>query len=175
MALFKPQLKRDAVPRAEGEWEQHTAERNLGNGLAGEPMAAKQAATSLYASPSLEQLPLPITTPPGDGAAPDKASPTAPSSTPSSARKSGTTNKDPIPIEEEGSSDSELEVVEAPPAKKAKTIAPTNNTAAAAAARPTTGGKAPAKRTGGKSVARKATGGKNVARKGTGGKAPKKR
>jgi mediator of RNA polymerase II transcription subunit 12 len=52
IALFKPQLTRDAVPTSEEDtpaWDHASSERTLGNGFAGEPVSARQAATVLYA------------------------------------------------------------------------------------------------------------------------------
>lgn len=171
MSLFDPQLKRDAIPRDEGDWESSGAERNLGDGLTGEPLAAKQASTLLYASPSPDA---PVsTTQPTTPAAVVRSDTPSPLPVPAARRPStrkagaGTSSKDAIAVEED-SSGSDLEVVEPPPAKRPKVGS--KSTAK------TTAGKAPAKRaTGGKSVGRKATGGKNVGRKGMGGKAPRKR
>jgi mediator of RNA polymerase II transcription subunit 12 len=53
IALFKPQLMRDAVPveppNKTPPWEHASSERSLGNGFAGEPIAARQEASLLYA------------------------------------------------------------------------------------------------------------------------------
>jgi mediator of RNA polymerase II transcription subunit 12 len=55
IALFRPQLTRDEVPEAVEDkddsrpWENSAAERNLGNGFAGEPVAVRQTATILFA------------------------------------------------------------------------------------------------------------------------------
>lgn len=176
MSLFEPQLKRDAIPRDGGEWESSGAERNLGDGLTGEPLAAKQASTLLYASPALEETTASATATTTQPTTPAtaKSDPPSPLSSITARRPStrkagaGTSSKDAIAVEEE-SSDSDLEVVEAPPTKRPRV-------GSKSTARPAMGGKAPAKRTtGGKSVGRKATGGKNVGRKGMGGKAPRKR
>ena len=182
MALFNPQLKRDCLPPQHGEWELYPAERNLGDGLTGEPMAAKQSATLLYSastptiSDSTSSAPVPnIPTPanPGTPSEPSASSPIPQSTRRSSIRKAGagggSSTKDPIPVDEDSSDGSDLEIVAVPPAKRPRKGSETK-------ARASTGGKAPAKKTtGGKGVARKATGGKNVGRKAPGGKAPKKR
>ena len=68
ISLFGPKMKRDAVPLAsdfepksdeegqeeEGDgtsWMNYVSERNLGNGVAGEPVSVRQSATGLYANP----------------------------------------------------------------------------------------------------------------------------
>jgi len=178
ITLFKPQLKRDPIPRLQDEgYESSVAERNLGDGLAGEPLIVKQTSTLLFAQPichsrssSDSEEPL-SSTPITDF----KTSPSIPAITPAnrprraSARstnlKTGSSTKDVIELD--SSSDSEVEEVQ-PPTKRPRVGSKSSD-------RPTTSGKAPAKRTtGGKGVARKATGGKNVGRKAP-GKAPKKR
>jgi len=67
LSLFGPQMKRDAIPYSdkerrsgfaeEGEvaeeepnWEDYASERNLGDGIAGEPVGVRQNATSLFSS-----------------------------------------------------------------------------------------------------------------------------
>lgn len=173
MALFNPQIKRDAIPSQSGEWESYPAERNLGDGLTGEPLAVKQSATLLFSAPTpvpddppLTGLQSTITS--SMGSHPSSPVPPVPARR-SSIRKAGMSSKDAIAVEED-TSESDLEVVEPPLAKRPRTGSSSTKS------RASVGGKAPAKRTtGGKSVARKATGGKNVGRKGMGGKAPKKR
>ena len=191
MSWFRPLLKRDALPGpvhqatdldggesdSDTPWQNSASERNLGDGLAGEPIAAKQIATMLYAGqddidqndPVTERpirsprIPLDFTLSPANSVAsilPRRMSTRI-------AQASGS-NRDPIPVDvgddEEGDDSDELELVDAPVAKRPRT---------ASKSRPTTGGKVPAKKTvGGKSVARKATGGKTV-KKTTGGKAPR--
>lgn len=62
VAFFDPLIMRDALPGApqttdiDGElkWEDLASERNLGNGLAGEPLAVRQAATQMFAGPPKE-------------------------------------------------------------------------------------------------------------------------
>ncbi|KAK4684962.1 hypothetical protein P7C73_g5195, partial [Tremellales sp. Uapishka_1] len=156
MYLFGPQMKRDHVPDTSDEgqvedemsWRDFAAERSLGNGLAGEALSARQLATMLYASEP--DAPSPATS----VSAVSAMAPAAPvrprrASTRLIARPqpSGST-QDPIEIDDDGNEDdSDLEVVEGPPASK----------------RPRTGGKAvPRTTTGGKSVARKNTGGKST-------------
>jgi mediator of RNA polymerase II transcription subunit 12 len=205
MTLFNPQLKRDPLPvlyDQEEEWHLSVAERNLGDGQAGEALAAKQASTLLYAMPT-DTIPSKSTSTSDKDDGPRSTSshtpktespstpiPPIPSITPanrprrSSTRttKTGGSTKDAIDLEESSSdSDDDGIVVQPPPTKRPRVGSKSNasgsgSAAAAAPARPTVGGKAPAKRTtGGKGVARKATGGKNVGRKAPGGKAPKKR
>jgi mediator of RNA polymerase II transcription subunit 12 len=184
ISLFKPRIKRDAIPPQDTEgWEESIAERNLGDGLAGEPLIAKQTSTLLFAHPASssdeeEKVPTSLKTDPASTPLTEaRSSPAIPAITPAnrprraSARstnyKTGSSTKDAIDLD--SSSDSEVEEVQ-PPSKR-----PRVGSKSTATERPTTSGKAPAKRTtGGKGVARKATGGKNVGRKAP-GKAPKKR
>ncbi|BEI81318.1 hypothetical protein CcaverHIS002_0204780 [Cutaneotrichosporon cavernicola] len=139
IALFKPQVTRDEVPDAarEGEhpWNYASSERNLGNGFGGEPIAARQAATVLYAR--------------GDGNVGDQPTLAMP---PTPARvkrlnprnntpvKGAGTNNDPISIE---SDESEGESVEEqrPASKRPRTGSKTST----GATRQVTGGKAPRK------------------------------
>ena len=178
ITLFKPQLKRDPIPQLEDEgYEASVAERNLGDGMAGEPLIAKQTATLLFKQPiyhrrttSSDDESDEITSTPLTDL---KSSPSMPAITPanrpqraaarSTNLKTGSSTKDAIDLD--SSSDSEVEVQ--PPTKRPRVGSKSSD-------RPTTSGKAPAKRTtGGKGVARKVTGGKNVGRKAP-GKAPKK-
>jgi mediator of RNA polymerase II transcription subunit 12 len=197
VALFDPLLKRDPLPvqpDIEEECEQSRAERNLGDGLAGEPLAAKQASTHLFAmpddTPTAAEEPGPSMSQAGTPKTESAHSPITPipSITPAnrprraSARtlKTGGSTKDAIDLEESSSDSDDDIIAQAPPPKRARVGSKSTGTGSGAApappARPAVGGKAPAKRTtGGKGVARKATGGKNVGRKAPGGKAPKKR
>lgn len=207
-ALFEPHFKRDVIPNidlndggdSDPDWGLYAAERSLGDGLTGEPVAAKQAATCLYAgagssddedaASGLAQPQTPMTALNALSPAPSLSavSSTARSrrasnrrtSTVDPKRPSGFSTQNAISLakdddEDSEDSDDDPEVVEPPPAaKRPRTGSKTTNTASSS--RTTTGGKAPAKRTtGGKSVARKATGGKTVSRKATAGKAPRKR
>jgi mediator of RNA polymerase II transcription subunit 12 len=179
ITLFKPQLKRDPIPQLQEEgYEASVAERNLGDGMAGEPLIAKQTSTLLFKQPVYrrakssddeheEITPTSLTE--------FKTSPSVPAITPanrpqraaarSTNLKTGSSTKDAIDLN--SSSDSEAEEVQ-PPTKRPRVGSKSTD-------RPTTSGKAPAKRTtGGKGVARKVTSGKNVGRKAP-GKAPKKR
>lgn len=200
VTLFNPQLKRDPLPaqsESDEECEQFRAERSLGDGLAGEPLAAKQAATLLYAVPNSptaaaeKGVPAvsPANTQKTESAGAQSPINPIPTMTPAnrprraSARtlKTGGSTKDAIDLED-SSSESDNDIVEqAPPPKRARVGSKSTGTGGGAtagpsAARPAVGGKAPANRTtGGKGVARKGTGGKNVGRKAPGGKAPKKR
>ncbi len=174
IALFNSRIKREILPESvrpveadEGEiespWEEYTSERNLGDGLAGEPIAAKQVATMFYAGPKdgdVEEVTLAKSNTPLPG-----LTPTIPATRPRRmstrlAQASGS-NRDPITIDEEEEEDSD----NTPATKR-----PRN------ASRPSTGGKVP-KTFGGKSVARKATAGKGVRKTTggmtTGGKAPR--
>jgi mediator of RNA polymerase II transcription subunit 12 len=189
ISLFQPSIKRDPIPQEDVEeeaWESAVAERNLGDGLAGEPLSARQASTLLFALPTDKGPAAPedadtsfvLETPKADlDISPLILTNSTPANRPrrASARsiKTGASTKDAIDLH---SSDSEVEIV---PAKRprvgSKSSAAASGSSGTAAGRPSTGGKAPAKRTtGGKGIARKATGGKNVGRKGA-GKAPKKR
>ena len=194
MALFGPKLKRDILPEQsrsadldEGEiapgtaWMDYASERNLGDGLAGEPLAAKQIATMLYAGlhdaatgedevtvntceTPLLGLDAAMTPATSISAGSQNTRPLRMSTR--LAQASGS-NRDPIRIDEdeENNEDSdEIEAVDDPPAKRPRT---------ASRSRPTIGGKAPPRKTiGGKSAANQTTGGKGV-RKTTGGKAPR--
>jgi mediator of RNA polymerase II transcription subunit 12 len=186
ITLFKPQLKRDPIPRLDEEgYEASVAERNLGDGMAGEPLIAKQTSTLLFAQPIYHHR-----TSSSDDESEEKAvsstpltdfksSPSIPAITPanrpqraaarSTNLKTGSSTKDAIDLDSSSSSSSESDAEEVrPPAKRSRVGSKSTD-------RPTTSGKAPAKRTtGGKGVARKVTGGKNVGRKAP-GKAPKKR
>ncbi|KAL7420053.1 RNA polymerase II mediator complex subunit [Cryptotrichosporon argae] len=182
LALFGPQMTRDDVPPPypvdEAPWTAWAAERTWGNGLAGEPRAARQAATRLYARDEPDK----------DADDPPPSAPDAPlvhsrrrlsTRIAEHAAKAAGTDADPISIldDDDESDESELDVLERPPAgKRSRTSTAGSSTAphAQAAKRPSTGGKAvPRKTTGGKSVARKATGGKTV--RATSGKAVKSR
>lgn len=167
MALFKPQLTRDAVPSETTEevapWEHAASERSLGNGFAGEPVAARQAASLLYArsdgrpekellekETSVKEASTPSTTD-SKTPTPTKARRHSMRVTTNAAKGSGTT-ADPIAIV---SSDSEED--EQPLAKRARTTAkaaPRANTAGKAPRKTSTTAarKAPAKRTASKDV-----------------------
>ena len=191
MSWFHSRLKRDPLPGPDYHvadldeteddpdtiWQNYASERNLGDGLAGEPIAAKQIATMLYAGPDdLDQKEIATDRSTRSPRFPLDFAWSPANSTPSILPRRASTriaqasgsNRDPIPVdagvgEDEDDSD-ELEIMEGPVAKRPRT---------ASKSRPTTGGKAPAMKTvGGKSVARKATGGKTV-KKTTGGKAPR--
>ncbi|BEJ12006.1 hypothetical protein CspHIS471_0204660 [Cutaneotrichosporon sp. HIS471] len=139
IALFKPQVTRDEVHDAarEGEhpWNYASSERNLGNGFGGEPIAARQAATVLYArrdgnigdQPTLAMPPTPAKV--------KRLNPR--NSTPV---KGAGTNNDPISIE---SDESEGESVEEqrPASKRPRTGSKTST----GSTRQVTGGKAPRK------------------------------
>lgn len=160
IALFKPQLTRDAVPYTstttddDRAWEQASAERSLGNGFAGEPIAARQTATILYAR--------------RDGSAVEEvklALPPTPSKVKrlntriANAPKGAGTTADPIAIESDSSSSDEEPL--APAAKRPRTG---SKTATGSGARQATAGKAPRKAAAStaSTTARKATGGKGV-------------
>ena len=183
MALFKPQIKRDPMPLRDEEVPS-VAERNLGDGLAGEPLIVKQTSTLLFAHPlswhgetKVEATSNSHTE--SNTSTHSNSSPVlnaTPANRPRRASaqtrnyKTGSSTKDAIDLDTSSSSssdsDSDVEVLQPPP--KRPRVGSTSE-------RPTTSGKAPAKRTtGGKGVARKVTGGKNVGRKAP-GKAPKKR
>lgn len=190
ISLFDPLIKRDALPgnpaceeEIEGElrWRDLASERNLGNGLAGEPVAARQAATLLYAGPDISvSIPDGSLHPTSDSGSPrnlPRRMSTRIASASATSRNQPGTSRDPISIDDEDgdeddqdSDDSDdLEVIQ-PPAKRPRT-----GSKSTASKRPATGGKAPARKTvGGKSVGGKHVGGKNVPRK-TGGKAVKGR
>lgn len=199
VSLFTPQITRDAIgvrtgPRGtseegeeselEGAWEEFASERNLGNGMAGEPLALKQAATLLYGGPedaAAEQVDTTLQSPrlplAALGAPATSVSAVFISTrsrrmstriaTAGTASRPGSSHRDPITVDEdddeEDEEDSEAEEVEEPLAKRQRT--------GSKSTRSTTGGKAPARKTvSGKNVARKVTGGKTT-RKTTGGKA----
>lgn len=148
VSLFDPLIKRD-VPGTDNTYL--ASERNLGNGMVGEPIGARQAATLLYAGAEEEHhdsiLP----------SVPQRRMSTRIAS--SSSRQMGT-NRDPISIDD-GEESSDSDSSEEPAPKRPRTGSKTT-------ARPTTGGKALARKTvGGKHV-----GGKNIGRK-TSGKAVK--
>jgi mediator of RNA polymerase II transcription subunit 12 len=200
MLLFDPRIKRDALPegdskadeaRVEDEagftWEDYASERNLGDGLTGEPMSARLITSNLYAGSdeaTVESELVPAHSPlaPFEAAGSPATSVSAASLSTrprrmstrlaSHAGASGIkqptgSNRDPIPVDEEDDSDDDisdgdLDIVEAPAAKRPRTSGKTMMT---------TGGKAPARKTmGGKTVGRKAT--KGV--RSTGGKVPAK-
>lgn len=194
-ALFDPLIKRDALPGKEpvGEdeeeseddrWLDLVSERDLGNGLAGEPIGARIITTNAYAGPDPDSVgeadrALDVT---GDNFSPmtntsSSSVPLAVAPRRQSTRLSGKmpvtagsgTDKDPIPIddEEEAKNDSdsddesdEPEVMERPPAKRPRVGSKTTTSG-----RATTGGKAPVK-----APAKRTTGGKSMPRKGVGGK-----
>lgn len=204
MAMFNPQPKRDAVPGtpdslSDGEeeesetdeiWQSYVSERNIGDGLASEPAAARLLSSALYNGPlgtSAEEgvtkqphrstpVPLEAAGSPGTSefAASAASRPRRMSTRITASNRLPTgSNRDPIDIDadeaedKEEDNDSDVEITDAPPAKRAKIGSKSTG-------RPATAGKAPARKTvGGKSVAKKATGGKSV-RGSTGGKAPKK-
>lgn len=152
-------------------WETFASERNLGDGLAGEPAYAKQAATLVFSArdndvpevmhvkSTASQQPVVVV--------PSSTSPQKPKgkrSNSSGKDKVTGSNKDaPIAVEEdENDEDSE---VEAPLSKKAKTA---KNSATGSGKSTTTAGKAPARKTtGGKGVSKKAAG-KSAKESGTG-------
>lgn len=194
-ALFNPKIKRETMPNVqlhatdidEGEiddertWEDYASERNLGSGFTGEPIAAKQLATMLFAGPEEATIENDITLITSRSPLPAlEAAAMSPAATSVSGisqlarpRRKSTrlsqasgSNRDPIPIDEdeEGEISDDVEAIDGPATKRPRT---------ASKSRPTTGGKAPARKTlGGKGVARKVTGGKSV-KKTTGGKAPR--
>lgn len=197
LPLFNPQINRDALPSestyeaddAGFTWEDYASERNLGDGLAGEPLSAKLVATNLFAGYDEATVETELHSPLATQAALDAASPSTSISAASfvtrprrmSTRLAGGTtagikgptgsNRDPILVDEdEESSGDDLEIIEAAPAKRPR-IGGKTTAGAGAGSRATTGGKAPARKTtAGKTVSRKAT--KSV--KSTGGKAPTK-
>lgn len=154
IALFKPQITRDEVPYAAREnphpWNEASAERNLGNGYAGEPIAARQTATILFArddnNTASDEPPLAL--PP----APAKVKHLT-ARLPIPAKGAGTTH-DPIAIDSGSDNDSDIEEVR-PAAKRPRTGSKTTT-------RQVTGGKAPRKASTNSTTARKATGGKGV-------------
>jgi mediator of RNA polymerase II transcription subunit 12 len=193
--LFNPQITRDALPSestyeaddAGFTWEDYASERNLGDGLAGEPLSAKLVATNLYAGYDEATVETELHSPLATQAALDAASPSTSISAASFVTRprrmstrlaAGTgikaptgSNRDPILVDEdEESSEDDLEIIEAAPAKRPR-VGGKTTAGAGAGSRATTGGKAPARKTtAGKTVSRKAT--KSV--KSTGGKAPTK-
>lgn len=200
ITLFDPKITRDAPPNAgtmdaydnpvgDGElspttnpaspveeearrsWETFASERNLGDGLAGEPAYAKQAATLVFSARDndVPEVVVPVKTASGLVITPS-TSPQKPKIKRSNSGKDKATgsNKDaPIAVEEdEDEEDSEAEV---PLSKKQKTA---KNSAASrgksTTTTTTTAGKAPARKTtGGKGVSKKATG-KSAKEAGTG-------
>lgn len=195
ITLFDPKITRDAPPNAgtmdayvkaaeDGEvspvgeeeeprrsWETFASERNLGDGLAGEPAYAKQAATLVF---SARDNDVPEVMPVKSAASqqpvvvvPSSTSPQKPKgkrSNSSGKDKVTGSNKDaPIAVEED-ENDEDIEV-EAPLSKKAKTA---KNSATGSGKSTTTAGKAPARKTtGGKGISKKATG-KSAKESGTG-------
>ncbi|WVF69703.1 hypothetical protein IAT40_004482 [Kwoniella sp. CBS 6097] len=219
LALFNPTMTRDALLGTaaswsdekgddddDGEkvvescpWEELASERDLGDGFAGEPVFAKQLATSMYNGVEEYNIAEPPTPPSSHDSSDESAAavplsaqprrmstrvsahtlpqvekPPANNSANNGKRGSGS-NKDPISIDEDDSDDEPETVEPRPAAKRPRTSSKSTASASATTARQTTGGKAPAggarKTTGGKGVSRKATSGKSV--KGTGSKAPK--
>ncbi|KLT44190.1 hypothetical protein CC85DRAFT_283709 [Cutaneotrichosporon oleaginosum] len=138
IALFKPQLVRDEVPDAarEGEhpWEYASSERNLGNGFGGEPIAARQAATILYARKDGNVGDQPTLVMPPTPAKVKRLNPR--NSTPV---KGAGTNNDPISIESDESEEEEEEP--RPASKRPRTGSKTST----GSTRQVTGGKAPRK------------------------------
>ncbi|ORY23991.1 hypothetical protein BCR39DRAFT_548068 [Naematelia encephala] len=206
IALFKPRIIRDCLPQSanvssemdEGEIEVDegylgfASERNLGDGLAGEPLAVKQTMTQLYsASDDMEvEIEIDLTTTKSDIAeSPANSISAVSAATATRPRRASTrlatgvrpnhgmgSNKDPITIGDDGDDDddnddeSDLEAADEPLAKRARIG---SKTTAATASRATTGGKAPSKKTtGGKAPAKRTTGGKSV-RGHVGSKAPR--
>lgn len=199
MALFGPRLKRDALPDDPSadlpggdrmdEYTCFASERNLGDGLTGEPIGARQAATGLfdgsdeYAAHESAVAPPPVSpasakTAPSVPAASSTGTTTARLRRMSNRLASGATKPsggaaDPITIDiddddDEGANDSDSssssdeEALGARSAKRRRTASKTSAT------RPTAAGKRPA--TSGKAPARATTGGKNVGRKSTASK-----
>ncbi|OXL06191.1 hypothetical protein C348_05673 [Cryptococcus neoformans Gb118] len=199
ITLFDPKITRDAPPNAgtmdaydnpvgDGElspttnpaspveearrsWETFASERNLGDGLAGEPAYAKQAATLVFSARDndVPEVVVPVKSASGLVITPS-TSPQKPKIKRSNSGKDKATgsNKDaPIAVEEdEDEEDSEAEV---PLSKKQKTA---KNSAASrgksTTTTTTTAGKVPARKTtGGKGVSKKATG-KSAKEAGTG-------
>ena len=192
MSLFDPKLKRDLLPDVEmrstqtdeGEivadtaWERYPSERNLGNGLGGEPMAAKEFTTKLYAGLDDAGVEIHLTRDSSRSPLPRLDSAMQSSKTISAepharqrriSNRSAQTSEPTVDLtaidENDHENDSDvLEESDAPVSKRSRT---------ASKARSNVGGEVPARKTvGGKNVARKATGGKSV-RKSTGVKAPR--
>ncbi|TXT13184.1 hypothetical protein VHUM_01585 [Vanrija humicola] len=163
IALFRPQLTRDEVPEAVEDdsrpWENSAAERNLGNGFAGEPVAARQTATILFArddgSAVADEETLTVSMP----AVPAKVRRLS-TRIPVSAGKQTGTVVDPIAIDsDDGSDEEEEEDTARPAAKRPRT------SSKSVGGRQVTGGKAPRKTSGAVSAGqtgRKATAAKGV-------------
>jgi mediator of RNA polymerase II transcription subunit 12 len=136
IALFKPQMVRDEVPDAarEGDhpWEYASSERNLGNGFGGEPIAARQTATILYAREDGNVGDQPTLAMPPTPAKVKRLNPR--NSTPV---KGAGTNNDPISIESDESEEEETR----PASKRPRTGSKTST----GSTRQVTGGKAPRK------------------------------
>lgn len=181
IALFDPKIKPDIIPDcerdsgdiSEGElesdtWEAYASERNMGDGLAGEPLVAKQVASLSYAGQedaTADEIILTASKSPLLGLEVSSADvapvPRLRRMSARLAQASGS-DRDPMTVEEEDDGEDSDED-DGPAAKRSRTVSK----------RPTTGGKAPARKTiGGKSVARKLTAGKSV-RKTTSAKAPR--
>ncbi|KAK8847487.1 hypothetical protein IAR55_005345 [Kwoniella newhampshirensis] len=210
MTLFDPKITRDAIPglaekynthpAVAGEddneddlsdhpWEEYASERNLGDGLAGEPTYARQMITSMFSTSSGEMEDEDSSM--YDAISHQKSAGTSNADSPVSTRprrastriahhgsgvglgsRGSGSNKDPIAIEDEddGESEDEPEELVAPPPASKKPRTGSKTTTTTTAGRATTGGKAPARKTtSGKTVSRKGTGGKGV----RGGKAPR--
>jgi mediator of RNA polymerase II transcription subunit 12 len=180
LSMFNPTIKRDSIPISASQveedergYEAYASERNLGDGLAGEPMIAKTLATGLFQAEVKEE----IERSGNDGRKSGDASPsTLPSELVNRPRRSSTriatassravsgSNTNPISIDVDDSpeeEEEEEEEAEEHVGKRAKT--------GGKSTRKTYGGKAPAKST----VARKTTGGKSLGRKGVAAKAPR--
>lgn len=139
-------------------WETFASERNLGDGLAGEPAYAKQAATLLFSVRDNDVLEVaPVKSAP-ELVITSSTSPQKPKVKRSGSGKDKATgsNKDAPAAAEEDEND-EDSGAEVPLSKKQKT-AKNNNAAAKAPARKTTGGKGVSKKATGKSAKEGATG-----------------
>lgn len=139
-------------------WETFASERNLGDGLAGEPAYAKQAATLLFSVRDNDVLEVaPVKSAP-ELVITSSTSPQKPKVKRSGSGKDKATgsNKDAPAAAEEDEND-EDSGAEVPLSKKQKT-AKNNNAAGKAPARKTTGGKGVSKKATGKSAKEGATG-----------------
>jgi mediator of RNA polymerase II transcription subunit 12 len=150
LSAFDAKLCRDKVPLTEESmpWLSYASERNLGNGLAGEPSGTSLQATTIYNGDFQAPQPAPCAsegpwcaTSPSVASTytreqPDQHAPTRSSGVNPSAP--GSTN-DPIEIDDD--EDDEIELVP-PPAKKMKTSNP----------KPTTGSKTVGRKTASKTV-----------------------
>lgn len=130
LSAFDAKLWRDKVPASEPSkpWAAYASERNLGNGLAGEPPSAARQATTLY-NGDYEPMTRPVAavsdnlftaTSPSVASTYTREHPERKGQSQSNGAKSGQSTNDPIEIDDDDEDDDEIEVIP-PPAKRPRT------------------------------------------------------